>query len=134
MVIRRVSATVLFVDDLVKCTTFYRDVLGLQATFSDSESVAFRTEDQDFVLLKVPAAVNMISAEAVGQDRGGRQRVLLCAEMENVDEAYQSLMAKGISFIKPPIDQPWGRRTTYFADPEGNLWELFQFLDTNQPQ
>ena len=28
--------------------------------------------------------------------------------------------------LKPPTTQPWGLRTAYFADPEGNLWEINQ--------
>jgi len=55
--------------------------------------------------------------------------VLLCAGVDDVDAEYAALTAKGLKFIKPPVDQPWGRRTAYFADPEGNLWELFHMLD-----
>jgi len=52
----------------------------------------------------------------------------LCAGVENVDAVHAALEAKGVAFIRPPINQPWGRRTAYFADPEGNLWEIFQNL------
>lgn len=126
--IRKLDATVLFVKDLATCTAFYRDTLGFQTTMSDDVSVAFRLEGQDFLLLEVAAAVEMTSEEAVLPHQEGGHRLLLCAGVENVDTMYQELTAKGVTFIKPPIDQPWGRRTTYFADPEGNLWELFHHL------
>ncbi|MBZ0308214.1 MAG: VOC family protein, partial [Anaerolineae bacterium] len=45
-----------------------------------------------------------------------------------VDTTYQTLTAKGITFIHAPKDQPWGIRAAYFADPEGNLWEIRQQL------
>jgi uncharacterized glyoxalase superfamily protein PhnB len=46
----------------------------------------------------------------------------------NVDEEYKKLTGKGVKFVNPPQDKPWGRRTAYFADPEGNLWELWHEL------
>jgi len=132
MAIRKINATVLIVDDLQKCTAFYRDTLGFQVTFSDDVSIGFATADQDFLLLKRSAAANQISPEAVGLQRGVGQAMFLCAGVDNVDDDYRALMAKGIQFIKPPKDQPWGRRTTYFADPEGNLWELYHSLEGQQ--
>ena len=38
--------------------------------------------------------------------------------------AYQQLKARGVEFLRPPADQPWGLRTSYFADPDGNFWEI----------
>jgi catechol 2,3-dioxygenase-like lactoylglutathione lyase family enzyme len=126
--IGNISAAVFFVQDLDACAAFYRDVVGLESTFSDDVSCAFRLGEQDFVLLHVSAAVEMISEEAVMPGVQGGQRVLLCAEFKQIDAAYEALVAKGLTFIKPPIDQAWGRRTAYFADPEGNLWEMYQHL------
>ncbi len=129
---RKFDAAVLFVQDLSKCAAFYRDKLGFEATFTDANSVAFRLEDQDFVLLKEAAAVDMITEEAVSLHKAAGHRMLLCMGVQDVDAVYESLTAKGVAFIKPPKDQPWGRRTAYFADPEGNLWEIWHFLNAAQ--
>lgn len=129
--IRKIDAAVLIVQDLAQCMTFYKDTLGLPVTFSDANSFAFRLEDQDFVLLKVSAAVQMLGEEALSLHRDNRDighRVLLCANVEDVDAVYNTLTARGVAFIKPPISQAWGRRTAHFADPEGNLWEIWQSL------
>ena len=131
--INNIAATVLIVQDLEKCTVFYRDTLGLPVTFSDDVSIGFRLEGQDFLLLKVSAAAQMVGEQALSLDQGAGHRVLLCAGVEDVDTTYQALMAKGLAFIKPPVSQAWGRRTAYFADPEGNLWELWHSLPSEQP-
>lgn len=128
MMLRRIDAVVLFVQDLDTCMRFYRDALGVPITFNDDVSFAFRFEDQDFVLLTVAAAADMISPEAVSLGQSAAHRVLLCVGVENVDVVYEALTARGVSFIKPPVDQAWGRRTAYFADPEGHLWELWHSL------
>jgi lactoylglutathione lyase len=63
---RRIVATVLFVQDLAKCATFYRDTLGLQVKDSDPDSAGFSLGDQYFALLEVSAAAHLISKEARG--------------------------------------------------------------------
>ena len=132
MMMRKIDAAVLFVQDLDKCMKFYRDQLGFPVTFNDDNSFAFRLEDQDFVLLKLSAAANMVGEEALSLHNEAGHRVLLCVGVEDVDAVYKAFTAKGVAFVKPPISQPWGRRTAYFADPEGNLWELWHSLDSEQ--
>src|SRR5436305_782815 len=124
----RVMATVLFVRDLARCMTFYRDTLGLQVQENTPDSVSFHMENVYFLLLEVSAAAHMISEEVLELKIEGGPRVLLAAGVEDVDAAYEELKAKGVTFLRPPTNQPWGLRTAYFADPEGNLWEINQPL------
>jgi lactoylglutathione lyase len=134
MMFSKIGAAVLFVQDLDRCVKFYRDALGLQVAITDADSAAFQMEAQDFLLLKVAAAADMVGEEAISpQDRAGRH-VLLCVDVENVDTTYQTYSNRGVSFIRPPADQPWGLRTAYFADPEGNLWEIRHSLKSEQPK
>jgi lactoylglutathione lyase len=124
--IRKVNATVLFVEDLDRTMKFYRDILGLEVGFSDDVSYALRMDGQDFAIVKVSAGVEMLNKEVLAAQPG--HRVMLCADVEDIDAVYQALTAKGVAFIKPPIDQNWGWRTAYFADPEGNIWEFRQAI------
>jgi catechol 2,3-dioxygenase-like lactoylglutathione lyase family enzyme len=126
--ISRIDATVVFVRDLARCATFYRDTLGLQVATSDADSVAFRLENQYVLLLALPAAADLIRSEGTALSIEGGPRVLLAAGVGDVDAAYQGLVAKGVTFLRPPTNQPWGLRTAHFADPEGNLWELNQSI------
>ncbi len=127
--IHRIDATVVFVRDLARCLTFYRDTLGLQVNNSDPDSVAFQMENQYFLLLEVSAAADLIRSEANALKIEGGPRVLLAAGVEDVDAAYEALVAKGVTFLRPPTNQPWGLRTAHFADPEGNLWEINQSIE-----
>lgn len=128
----KVDAVVLFVLDLDRCVAFYRDKIGMEVVFSDDVSVAFRRENQDFLLLKFSAAVEMLGEAAIGQHHGAGHEVMLCADVDDVDAAYDALRARGVEFLKPPQDQPWGIRSAYFADPEGHLWELRRQLAAPQ--
>jgi len=71
----------------------------------------------------------MVSSEPLDLQLAGSPRVLLAAGVEDVDAAYQMLSAKGVHLLRPPTNQPWGLRTAYFADPEGNLWEINQPIE-----
>lgn len=44
-----------------------------------------------------------------------------------VDKVYEDIMSKGGKPIVAPITCPWGQRTCYIADPEGNLVEIGSF-------
>ncbi len=127
--IHRIDATVLFVRDLAGCTTFYRDTLGLQVNKSDPDSAAFLLQDRYVLLLEVSATAALISAEATALLIQGGPRVLLAAGVANVDAAYEALVARGVTFLRPPTNQPWGLRTAHFADPEGTLWEINQSIE-----
>ena len=126
---KSVAATVLFVRDLPRCVTFYRDTLGLEVQESDPDSVSFQMENVYFLLLEVSAAAHMISEEPLELKIEGGPRGLLAAGVEDVDAAYEALKAKGVTFLRPPTNQPWGLRTAHFADPEGKLWEINQSIE-----
>jgi len=119
--IGNIHATVLFVRDLASCTAFYRDTLGLEVRNADDDSVWFG--DQQVLLLERSAAADMVGEEALSRGDGS-PRVLLCAEVEDVDATHAALRARGVVFVQPPTSRPWGVRTAHFADPEGNLWEI----------
>jgi lactoylglutathione lyase len=121
---RKVVATELFVRDLAKCTSFYRDILGLALQDSDAETSMFKIGDVYFFLMEANAASDLISNGAVEVNLAGGPRCLLAVEVEDVDAVYETLKANGVTFTRPPTDQPWGLRTAHFVDPEGNPWEI----------
>jgi uncharacterized protein len=43
---------------------------------------------------------------------------------ESVDSTWQAAVQAGAESIGEPIDRPWGGRSGYVADPEGNRWEI----------
>ena len=128
--IPRIEATVIFVRDLAGCAAFYQDTLGFTVQQSDTDSVSFKLGDQYFLLLNMAGAVELLSTEVEKLTAAGAPRVLLAAGVEDVDAAYEDLKTKGVTFLRPPTDQPWGLRTAHFADPEGNLWEINQPIST----
>ena len=47
----------------------------------------------------------------------------------DVDKEYQNALNYGAKSVLPPTTEPWGQRTCYVADPDGNLIEIGSFVD-----
>jgi catechol 2,3-dioxygenase-like lactoylglutathione lyase family enzyme len=75
--------------------------------------------------------VSDLMAPAVGnteknQPTNCREKMMISFEVENVDETYQTLLAKDVAFINQPTDMAtWGMRVVHLYDPEENLIELY---------
>ena len=129
--IHKIEAIVLFVRDLTTCTTFYRDTFKLQYQGSDAASASFLLEEGLYLILLSPeGAADLLGMQVNELKIEGGQRGLLAASVADVDAAYEELKVKGTTLVRPPTDQSWGLRTAHFADPEGNLWEINQSVES----
>jgi lactoylglutathione lyase len=127
--IRKIEATVLFVQDLARCTTFYRDTFRLPYQGSDADSATFLLQEGLYLILLSPKGVaDLLGTQADELKIDGGPRGLLAASVADVDAAYEELKSKGVTFVRPPTDQSWGLRTAHCTDPEGNLWEINQSI------
>lgn len=43
---------------------------------------------------------------------------------EEVDEQYRNVIENGATSLMEPTTEPWGQRTCFIADPEGNIIEI----------
>jgi len=125
----------LLVKDFKKCFKFYTEKLGLEPVWGDENGpyASFKVAEgmEGFALF-----VSDFMAPAVGnadkdQPTGYREKSMVSFEVENVDDTYQALLAKGVTFINQPTDMPdWFMRVVHLRDPEENLIELFTPLKT----
>jgi catechol-2,3-dioxygenase len=42
-----------------------------------------------------------------------------------VDGCYHELLERGVAILEAPADQVYGHRTLFFADPAGNILEVY---------
>jgi lactoylglutathione lyase len=85
--------------------------------------------DVMFLLVTVPSASDMLTGEVLGTPSGQRPVGLFNIFVENVDDAFDQLRAKGVQFFIDPVDRDWGRRTAHFKDPDGFIWEISQSIE-----
>ena len=79
-----------------------------------------------FLLFRRKDFENMTSAkyEYVKGNNGHFEIALYVDTFEEVDLEYEKAIAKGAVSVLAPTTEPWGQRTCYIADPEGNLVEI----------
>jgi uncharacterized glyoxalase superfamily protein PhnB len=73
----------------------------------------------------------IFSAEAEGRYIPGsalpasNKSAILEFKVGNVDEEFMRLHKFVKNWVKPPTNQPWGTRSFYFRDPDGNLTDFY---------
>ncbi len=48
-----------------------------------------------------------------------------CKSPKDVDETFHKLVNQGVTIVHEPQNMPWNQRTALFADPDGNIHEIF---------
>lgn len=120
---QRVSLITLGVRDAARMAQFYED-MGWSRVDSPDGVIAFDLIGQTLGLYPLQAL-----AEDIGVDAGdlGRGAITLghnVASPEAVDSVMQAAAAAGAKVLKSPQAVFWGGYHGYFADPEGNIWEV----------
>lgn len=121
----------LFVKDMGKMIRFYRDVLGFEIKEDENTSNVFLEKDGTlFLLYRRSDFEKMVNRkfEYVEKLNGHSEIALSVENYSAVDETYNNVIEKGAESILEPITEPWGQRTCYIADPEGNLIEIGSFV------
>jgi catechol 2,3-dioxygenase-like lactoylglutathione lyase family enzyme len=93
-------------------------------------------QDKRWVLVAPPGAgegaASLLLARAataeqaafIGNQAGGR--VFLFLATDDFDRDHEAMTARGITFIRPPAVQPYGK-VAVFLDLYGNKWDLVEF-------
>jgi predicted enzyme related to lactoylglutathione lyase len=105
---------------------FYVHVLGAQAE-GDETHVELRTAGAQLTIFSFEGMEQMAPGSMHG---AGADNVTLGFEVQDVDAEYDRLRALAVEVVKPPASYPWGSRSVWFRDPDGNIVDFFARLAT----
>ena len=120
----------LFVDDMPTMVRFYRDVLGFEITEGEDAVNVYLIKDGTLFMLYERNNFEKMTSRKYEYLKGfnGHFEIALYVDtFEEVDSHYAEVVAKGARPVLEPTTEPWGQRTCYIADPEGNLIEIGSF-------
>jgi uncharacterized glyoxalase superfamily protein PhnB len=109
-------------NDVKRLVDFYEPVLALKASWSGSDYAELRTNAAVLAVFAADAQEEYIPRAAQAAEN---RSVILQFRVADVDVEYKRLQSLVKIWVKPPTTQPWGTRSIYFRDPDGNLVDFY---------
>ena len=124
MRMKSVAGVTCYVKDLNETAQFY-ETLGFEIKKRELSylTIYLNWFWMNFVLISKEEKPEF-QKEATLSNKGAG--VFLYISVENVDEAYNDLVAKGLKPSSEPRDWPWGNREFVIRDPDGYKLVIFK--------
>jgi catechol 2,3-dioxygenase-like lactoylglutathione lyase family enzyme len=114
--------TCLISNDVKTLAAFYQQILRMEPQFDSGTYVEFRTGAGVLAIFDAAAQEKYIPGAATG---GANRSVVMEFRVDDLDAEYARLQGIVKTWVKGPTTQPWGTRSIYFRDPDGNLVDFF---------
>ncbi len=114
--------TCLITKDVKLLVEFYEPILALEAKRTGGDYAEFATGVGVLAIFSEDAQEKYIPGLA---EAAKNKSVVLQFRVGDVDEEYRRLHGLVKTWVKPPTTQPWGTRSIYFRDPDGNLVDFY---------
>jgi catechol 2,3-dioxygenase-like lactoylglutathione lyase family enzyme len=120
--IRAVDYTVILVRDMAAMRRFYEDVLRFSLTRELSPGWIEYQIGSNTLALARPSRTAKDAPTPAGS---ASLQLAFKVAADDVDRCADELVRHGIDLLEPPTNQPFGHRTLFFRDPDGNLLEVY---------
>jgi catechol 2,3-dioxygenase-like lactoylglutathione lyase family enzyme len=122
MPIRSIDYTVIFARQMSKMREFYRSTMGFPLRRELSPKWVEYRVGSNILALAEPGSRFDDPLPPVGVM--SLQLAFRVAPQE-VDACAATLADRGAAIVSPPTDRPFGHRTLFFRDPDGNVLEIY---------
>ena len=115
--IRAIDYTVIFVRDMAAMRRFYEEILRFPLTRELSAGWIEYQIGSNTLALSRPGAPTPAGSASL--------QLAFKVAADDVDRCADELVRHGVDLLEPPTNQPFGHRTLFFRDPDGNLLEVY---------
>ena len=123
----------LFTTSNREVVDFYCNIFGFETDWDGKEpNVEMRLDGMRLLLFPREDFEQMIS-QRLSYPSGINGTMELSFDVStfaDVDKEYDRAVSMGAKPVMQPTTEPWGQRTCYVADPEGNLIEISSFKES----
>jgi catechol 2,3-dioxygenase-like lactoylglutathione lyase family enzyme len=120
--IRAIDYTVIFVRDMAAMRHFYENVMHFPLTRELSANWFEYQIGSNTLALARPG---MIPKDVPTQQGSASLQLAFRVPPSDVDRCASELAQHDVIVVSPPTDRPFGHRTLFFRDPDGNLLEIY---------
>jgi uncharacterized glyoxalase superfamily protein PhnB len=114
--------TCLITNNVKRLVDFYEPILAVRAKWSGKDYAEFPTGVGVLAIFSEEAQERYIP----GSTKAAKNKsIVLEFRVADVDQQYRRLQSAVKTWVKPPTTQPWGTRSIYFRDPDGNLVDFY---------
>ncbi len=117
----------IFVGDLKKMVEFYHNVIGVAIDWDEKGPHAeFNHDGIRFMMFERKELPGYLGTEVTYPDglNGTFELAIDLPHYSDVDKEFDRVVRVGAKPILSPRNEPWGMRSSFVADPDGNLIEI----------
>ncbi|SMF79162.1 Uncharacterized conserved protein PhnB, glyoxalase superfamily [Paenibacillus uliginis N3/975] len=111
----------LITEDVSYMAAFYKEILQAEVV-GDENNARILIEDSHIDIFSKQGMENMAPGSTLNAGYGS---YTIEIEVDDVDEEFKLLNNKNVTFVKRPETYPWGRRSFWFRDPDGNIINFY---------
>jgi catechol 2,3-dioxygenase-like lactoylglutathione lyase family enzyme len=108
--------------DVKRLVDFYEGVLQVKARWTGTDYAELTAGSTVLAIFSFEAQQKYIPGVT---DAARNRSVILEFRVADADREYSRLRGLVRDWVKPPTTQPWGTRSIYFRDPDGDLVDFF---------
>lgn len=120
------TALSLNVPDVAASAEFATRHLGFTEAMSDDGFVSLQHDSAGVNIVFLRVGLGTFKPERIAGSAG--QGLLIAFVVDDLDAEYARISAAGAEVVTPPETEPWGERYCQFADPNGIVWQLVQWV------
>ena len=125
------TALSLNVADPEASASFAEKHFGFTEAMSADGFVSLAHPDAGFNVVFLQTGLKTFKPASIAGAAG--QGTLVVFEVEDIDTEYARIEAAGARVVTAPETEPWGERYCQFADPNGIIWQLVQWVQPPEP-
>jgi catechol 2,3-dioxygenase-like lactoylglutathione lyase family enzyme len=124
----------LFVKDFQGSLKFYTEKFGfkvkrLQPDEANANYAEFEFHGTSVTLWHREGLFEVVDRKYIEGDGHPFMIAIKVPSVQDVNDIYAELTSRGVECIGEPRDFEFGARASYYLDHEGNVWEVFAWIE-----
>jgi catechol 2,3-dioxygenase-like lactoylglutathione lyase family enzyme len=120
------TAISLNVPDVAASAAFAKTHLGFEEAMAAEGFVSLQHPGSAPHIIFLETGLKTFRPQEIAGSAG--EGTLLVFVVDDIDRAFARIADAGARVVTPPETEPWGERYCQFADPNGLIWQLVQWV------